>query len=235
MKFMFDNRYGTGQSTWDSIMRNTNLLVAGKRVLVAGYGWCGRGIALRAHGLGARVMVSEVDPIKAVEALMDGFDVGKIDELAPQADIIITATGVCDVLNEETILKLKNGVILANAGHFNVEIPMEKLEKLATKKYEIRKNVTCYEINGKDIFVIGQGRLVNLAAADGHPVEIMDISFALQALSLLYLSQHYKDLENKVYDYPEELDRQVAMLKLKAVGIEIDSLTNEQRKYLESF
>lgn len=235
MKFMFDNRYGTGQSTWDSIMRNTNLLVAGKRVLVAGYGWCGRGIALRAHGLGARVMVSEVDPIKAVEALMDGFDVGKIDELAPQADIIITATGVCDVLSEETIHKLKDGVILANAGHFNVEIPMEKLEKLATRKYEIRKNVTCYEVNGKDIFVIGQGRLVNLAAADGHPVEIMDISFALQALSLLYLSQHYKDLKNIVYDYPEELDRQVAMLKLGSLGIEIDNLTDEQRKYLESF
>ncbi|AMW33662.2 adenosylhomocysteinase [Fervidobacterium islandicum] len=235
MKFMFDNRYGTGQSTWDSIMRNTNLLIAGKNVLVAGYGWCGRGIAMRAHGLGAKVMVSEVDPIKAVEALMDGFEVGKIEELAPRADIIVTATGVRDVLNEEIIRKLKNGVVLANAGHFNVEIPIEKLEKLATRKYEIRQNVNCYEIDGKDIFVIGQGRLVNLAAADGHPVEIMDISFALQAFSLIYLSQKYKQLKNEVYDYPEELDKQVAKLKLRALGIQIDELSDEQRKYLESF
>lgn len=233
MKFMFDNRYGTGQSTWDSIMRNTNLLVAGKNVLVAGYGWCGRGIAMRANGLGAKVMISEVDPIKAVEALMDGFEVGKIEELAPKADIIITATGVRDVLSQSIIRKLKDGVLLANAGHFNVEIPMETLEKLATHKYEIRKNVTCYKIDGKDIYVIGQGRLVNLAAADGHPVEIMDISFALQTLSLLYLAENYSKLDKIVYEYPEELDKEVAKLKLKSLNIEIDTLSTEQQEYLK--
>ncbi|ABS60003.1 MULTISPECIES: adenosylhomocysteinase [Fervidobacterium] len=235
MKFMFDNRYGTGQSTLDSIMRNTNLLIAGKNVLVAGYGWCGRGIAMRAHGLGAKVMVSEVDPIKAVEALMDGFEVGEIEKLAPKADFIITATGVKDVLNKEIINKLKDGVILANAGHFNVEIPMEEIEKMASEKYEIRQNVTCYRINNKDIFVIGKGRLVNLAAADGHPVEIMDISFALQTLSLIYLSKNYNKLERKVYDYPEELDKEVAQMRLETMGINIDKLTSEQEKYLREF
>lgn len=235
MKFMFDNRYGTGQSTLDSIMRNTNLLIAGKNVLVAGYGWCGRGIAMRAHGLGAKVMVSEVDPIKAVEAIMDGFEVGRIENLAPKADFIITATGVCNILNADVIRNLKDGVVLANAGHFNVEIPMEIIERIAEEKYEIRKNVTCYKIDGKDIFVIGQGRLVNLAAADGHPVEIMDISFALQALSLIYLSRNFKRLENRVYEYPEELDKKVAQLKLESMGIGIDTLTHEQDEYLNKF
>ncbi|MGC9795565.1 adenosylhomocysteinase [Fervidobacterium riparium] len=235
MKFMFDNRYGTGQSTLDSIMRNTNLLIAGKNVLVAGYGWCGRGIAMRAHGLGAKVMVSEVDPIKAVEAIMDGFEVGRIENLAPKADFIITATGVCNILNADVIRNLKDGVVLANAGHFNVEIPMEIIERIAEEKYEIRKNVTCYKIDGKDIFVIGQGRLVNLAAADGHPVEIMDISFALQALSLIYLSRNFERLENRVYEYPEELDKKVAQLKLESMGIGIDTLTHEQDEYLNKF
>lgn len=235
MKFMFDNRYGTGQSTLDSIMRNTNLLIAGKNVLVAGYGWCGRGIAMRAHGLGAKVMVSEVDPIKAVEALMDGFEVGKIEELAPKADFIITATGVNDVLTKDVILNLKDGVVLANAGHFNVEIPMEKIEKMASETYEIRQNVTCYKIDDKNVFIIGQGRLVNLAAADGHPVEIMDISFALQTLSLIYLANNYQKLDKIVYEYPEELDKKVAQLKLKTLGIEINTLTSEQEKYLREF
>lgn len=235
MKFMFDNRYGTGQSTLDSIMRNTNLLIAGKNVLVAGYGWCGRGIAMRAHGLGAKVMVSEVDPIKAVEALMDGFEVGKIEELAPKADFIVTATGVKDVLTKDVILNLKDGVVLANAGHFNVEIPMEEIEKMASEKYEIRQNVTCYRINDKNIFIIGQGRLVNLAAADGHPVEIMDISFALQTLSLIYLASNYQELDKIVYEYPEELDKKVAQLKLQTLGIEINELTPEQEKYLKEF
>ncbi|MGQ9856508.1 MAG: adenosylhomocysteinase [Fervidobacterium sp.] len=235
MKFMFDNRYGTGQSTLDSIMRNTNLLIAGKNVLVAGYGWCGRGIAMRAHGLGAKVMVSEVDPIKAVEAIMDGFEVGRIEDLAPRADFIITATGVCNILNVDVIKNLKDGVVLANAGHFNVEIPMEVIERIAEEKYEIRKNVTCYKIDGKDIFVIGQGRLVNLAAADGHPVEIMDISFALQTLSLIYLSKNFEKLENRVYEYPEELDKKVAQLKLESMGIGIDTLTHEQEEYLNKF
>ncbi|MEN3043165.1 MAG: adenosylhomocysteinase [Fervidobacterium sp.] len=235
MKFMFDNRYGTGQSTLDSIMRNTNLLIAGKNVLVAGYGWCGRGIAMRAHGLGARVMVSEVDPIKAVEALMDGFQVGKIEELAPKADFIITATGVRDVLTKDVLQNLKDGVVLANAGHFNVEIPMGEIERIASEKYEIRQNVTCYKINNKNIFVVGQGRLVNLAAADGHPVEIMDISFALQILSLVYLANNHSKLEKVVHNYPEELDRKVALLKLQTLGISIDQLTEEQKKYLEEF
>lgn len=235
MKFMFDNRYGTGQSALDSIMRNTNLLIAGKNVLVAGYGWCGRGIAMRAHGLGAKVMVSEVDPVKAVEAVMDGFEVGRIEELAPKADFIITATGVRDVLKKEIIYTLRDGVVLANAGHFNVEIPMEEIEKMATEKFEIRKNVTAYKINNKYVFVIGQGRLVNLAAADGHPVEIMDISFALQTLSLVYLSKNYKNLSNRVYDYPEDLDKKVAQLKLESMGIKIDILTKEQEDYLKGF
>ncbi|MGC8955451.1 MAG: adenosylhomocysteinase [Fervidobacterium sp.] len=235
MKFMFDNRYGTGQSVLDSIMRNTNLLIAGKYVLIAGYGWCGRGIAMRANGLGAKVMVSEVDPIRAVEAIMDGFEVGRIEELAPKADFIITATGVKDVLTAKVIENLKDGAILANAGHFNVEIPMEEIEKMASEKFEIRQNITRYRVNGKDIFVIGQGRLVNLAAADGHPVEIMDISFALQTLSLLYLSQNYHKLENKVYDYPQELDKVVAKLKLESMGITIDELTYEQERYLKEF
>lgn len=235
MKFMFDNRYGTGQSTLDSIMRNTNLLIAGKNFLVAGYGWCGRGIAMRVHGLGAKVMVTEVDPIKATEAVMDGFEVGKIEELAPKADFIVTATGVKDILSEEVIKNLKDGVVLANAGHFNVEVPMDKIEKMATQSYEIRKNVTCYKINGKDIYVIGLGRLLNLAAGDGHPVEIMDISFALQTLSILYLAQNYDKLSNKVYSYPEELDRKVALLKLESLGISIDTLTKEQEEYLNEF
>uniref|UniRef100_A0A7C4W3P4 Adenosylhomocysteinase n=1 Tax=Fervidobacterium thailandense TaxID=1008305 RepID=A0A7C4W3P4_9BACT len=235
MKYLFDNRYGTGQSVIDSIMRNTNLLLAGKKVLVAGYGWCGRGIAMRARGMGAHVMVSEVDPVKAVEAVMDGFEVGKTSELCKIADFIITATGVRDVLKEEDLLNLKNGVVLANAGHFNVEIPMEVLERLADEKYEIRQNVTCYRVRGKDIYVIGLGRLVNLAAADGHPVEIMDISFALQVLALVFLSKNYLNLEKKVYEYPAELDEHVARLKLRSLGISIDELTPEQVEYLKNF
>lgn len=235
MKFMFDNRYGTGQSTLDSLMRNTNLLLAGKRVLVAGYGWVGRGIATRAHGLGAHVMVTEVDPVKAVEAVMDGFEVGKISELAPSADFIVTATGVCNVLNEDLIFKLKDNVVLANAGHFNVEIPMDALERLAEEKYEVRPNVTCYRIRGKNLYVIGMGRLVNLAAADGHPVEIMDISFALQALALMYLAENCSRLTPTVHEYPEELDQRVARMKLQTLGLEIDSLTEEQIEYLRSF
>ncbi|ODN30228.1 adenosylhomocysteinase [Fervidobacterium thailandense] len=235
MKYLFDNRYGTGQSVIDSIMRNTNLLLAGKKVLVAGYGWCGRGIAMRARGMGAYVMVSEVDPVKAVEAIMDGFEVGKISELCKVADIVITATGVKDVLKEEDLLNLKNGAVLANAGHFNVEIPMDVLERLAEEKYEIRQNVMCYKFNGKEVYVIGLGRLVNLAAADGHPVEIMDISFALQTLALVYLSKNYATLEKKVYEYPAELDEHVARLKLKALGVEIDELTPEQVEYLKNF
>ncbi|SHH23315.1 adenosylhomocysteinase [Thermosipho atlanticus] len=235
MKHLFDNRYGTGQSTWDSIMRNTNSLIAGKKVVVAGYGWCGRGIALRAKGLGAHVIVTEVDPIKAIEALMDGFEVLNMDNAVEIADIIVTSTGNRDIIKEEHILKMKNGIILANAGHFNVEIPMEKIEEMAEEKFEARTNVTGYKINGKTIFVIGEGRLVNLAAADGHPIEIMDLSFALQSLSLMYLSENYQKLDNKVYDYPKELDEKVAYMKLKTLGIKIDHLTQEQIEYLKKF
>ncbi|MDK2900520.1 S-adenosyl-L-homocysteine hydrolase [Thermosipho africanus Ob7] len=235
MKHFFDNRYGTGQSTWDSIMRNTNTLIAGKNVVVAGYGWCGRGIAMRAKGLGANVIVTEVDPIKAIEALMDGFNVMKMSEAAKIADIVVTSTGVKDVVKYEDILNMKNGVILANAGHFNVEIPIEKIEKNAEKIFEARENVKGYIINGKKIFVIGEGRLVNLAAGDGHPIEIMDLSFALQTLSLIYIHKNYKNLENKVYQYPEELDEKVATLKLKSLGIEIDKLSEEQREYLKGY
>ncbi|QTA37678.1 adenosylhomocysteinase [Thermosipho ferrireducens] len=235
MKHLFDNRYGTGQSTWDSIMRNTNSLIAGKNVVVAGYGWCGRGIAMRAKGLGAHVIITEVDPVKAVEALMDGFEVSNMDRAVEKADIIVTSTGNKDIIKEEHLLKMKDGVILANAGHFNVEIPMEQIEKMAEEKFEARQNVTGYRIKGKRIFVIGEGRLVNLAAADGHPIEIMDLSFALQSFSLMYLSENYKNLENKVYEYPEELDKKVAYMKLKTLGIEIDYLTQSQMDYLKKF
>jgi len=235
MKHMFDNRYGTGQSTWDSIMRNTNLLIAGKNVVVAGYGWCGRGIALRAKGLGANVIVTEVDPIKALEAYMDGFKVMKMSKASKIADILVSSTGSKNIITLKDILNMKDGVVLANAGHFNVEIPIDEIEKHSTKKFEIRKNITCYVINNKKIFIIAEGRLVNLAAADGHPIEIMDISFALQVLSLIYLSKNYSKLKNMVYDYPELLDYKVAELKLKSLGIKIDKLTSDQKEYLKGF
>lgn len=235
MKHLFDNRYGTGQSTWDSIMRNTNILIAGKNIVVAGYGWCGRGIALRAKALGANVIITEVDPIKALEALMDGYRVMKMSEAAKIADIIVTSTGMKDVVKFEDILAMKDGIILANAGHFNVEIPVKEIEKHADKIFDARNNVKGYVINGKKVFVIGEGRLVNLAAADGHPIEIMDISFALQTLSLIYLKENYEKLENKVYDYPESLDIKVASLKLKSLGIDIDKLSEEQKEYLKGF
>ncbi|PLV58761.1 adenosylhomocysteinase [Thermotoga sp. KOL6] len=236
MKFLFDNRYGTGQSTWDSIMRNTNLLVAGKRVVVAGYGWCGRGIALRASGLGAKVIVTEVDPVRAVEAIMDGFEVMPMREAVKNADFVITATGNTDVLNEEDILSLRDGVILANAGHFNVEIPVKVLEKIAVEKFEARPNVTGYVLkNGKTVFLLAEGRLVNLAAGDGHPVEIMDLSFALQIMAVLYLLKNHEKLEPKVYTLPPEIDEKVAKMKLAAMKVEIDKLTEHQRRYLESW
>lgn len=235
MKHLFDNRYGTGQSVWDSIIRNTNTLVAGKNVVVAGYGWCGRGIALRAKGLGAKVIITEVDPIKALEAIMDGYTVMQMSEASKIADIIVTSTGVNNVVKYSDILNMKDGVILANAGHFNVEIPIDEIEKNAEQSYEARPNVKGYVLNGKKIFVIGEGRLVNLAAADGHPIEIMDISFALQALSLIYLFNNHSKLDNKVYQYPEELDRKVAELKLKSLGIKIDKLSKKQMEYLKGF
>ena len=235
MKYMFDNRYGTGQSTWDSIMRNTNLLVAGKYVVVVGYGWCGRGIAIRARGLGAKVIVTEVDPIRAVEAIMDGFEVMPMKDAAKIGDFFITATGNKNVITKEHFELMKDGAVLANAGHFDVEIDMKSLNQMANEIYEARPNVTAYVLDGKTLYVIGEGRLVNLAAADGHPVEIMDISFALQALSVLYLSKNYERLDKKVYVVPREIDEEVARLKLKTLGVEIDHLTKEQEEYLRSW
>lgn len=236
MKYLFDNRYGTGQSTWDSIMRNTNVLIAGKNVVVSGYGWCGRGIALRAKGFGANVIVTEVDPIKAVEAVMDGFQVMKMDDASKIGDIFVTATGNKDVIKKEHFLNMKDGAILANAGHFNVEVAMESLEKLAVKKFHARPNIEGYVLpNGRTIFVIAEGRLVNLAAGDGHPIEIMDISFSLQVLSLLFLSKNYENMEKKVHILPSKIDKEVASLKLKTMNIEIDTLTEEQRRYLEGW
>lgn len=235
-KHMFDNRYGTGQSVWDSIMRNTNLIVAGKQVVVGGYGWCGRGIAMRANALGARVIITEVDPVSAVEAVMDGYQVMSMDEAAPLGDIFVTATGCSKVITVEHMLKMKDRAILANAGHFNVEIDMPELEKRAAQTKETRKNIMGYQLeNGKWVNVIAEGRLVNIAAADGHPAEIMDMSFAVQALSALFILQNRGKLENKVIDVSAEIDDVVAKRKLAAWDIEIDRLSEEQEKYLHSW
>ncbi len=232
MKYLFDNRYGTGQSTWDAIMRTTNLLVAGKTVLVVGYGWCGRGIALRARGLGARVVVSEVDPVRAAEALMDGFSVAPLREAIGEADFLVTATGCVDAVTWDDLLHAKDGVVLANAGHFDVEIDVKTLRERAPSRVA-RENVEEFFLpNGKRVYLIAQGRLVNLAAGDGHPVEIMDISFALQALSLRWLLEKGKGLPPGVYAVPREIDEEVARLFLAANGAGIDSLTEAQRRYL---
>ncbi len=233
-KHLFDNRYGTGQSTWDSIMRNTNLTIAGKVVVVAGYGWCGKGVAIRARGLGARVIITEVDPIKALEAIMEGFEVMQMKEAAKVGDFFVTVTGNTSVISVEEFLQMKDGAVLANAGHFNVEIDVKALEHLCIEKFEARPNVVGYVMpNGRTLFLIGEGRLVNLAAADGHPVEIMDLSFALQAMSLIYLST--KTLEPRVYSVPTQIDEKVAQMKLNAMNVKIDELSVEQKKYLESF
>ena len=235
-KHLFDNRYGTGQSVWDSIMRNTNLIIAGKAVVVAGYGWCSKGIAMRAAALGAKVIVTEIDPVKAIEAKMDGFDVMTMNQAAPYGDIFVSATGCEYVITVEHMLTMKDRAILTNAGHFNVEVDMEGLEKAAVEKKETRKNIMGYKMtNGKWINVIGEGRLVNIAAADGHPAEIMDMSFAVQSLSALYILNHRGKLENKVVDVSDEIDDLVARRKLEAWGIEIDKLTAEQEKYLNSW
>ena len=235
-KHLFDNRYGTGQSVWGSIMRNTNLIVAGKTVVVAGYGWCSKGIAMRAAALGAKVVVTEIDPVKAIEARMDGFDVMTMTQAAPFGDIFVAATGCSHVITVEHMLTMKDRAILTNAGHFNVEVDMEGLEKAAVEKKETRKNVMGYQLsNGKWVNVIGEGRLVNIAAADGHPAEIMDMSFAVQCLSALYILNNKGKLENKVIDVSAEIDDVVARRKLEAWGIEIDQLTPEQEKYLSSW
>lgn len=235
-KHLFDNRYGTGQSVWDSIMRNTNLIVASKTVVVVGYGWCGRGIAMRAAALGARVIVTEVDPVKAMEAKMDGYDVTTMDKAAALGDVFVTATGCKHTITVPHMLKMKDRAILANAGHFNVEIDMAGLEAAAVSKKETRANIMGYTMeNGRTVNVIGEGKLVNIAAADGHPAEIMDLSFAVQAMSALYIKDNYKELDSRVVDVSEEIDDVIARKRLEAWGIEIDTLTEEQKAYLASW
>ena len=235
-KHLFDNRYGTGQSVWDGIMRNTNLIVASKTVVVVGYGWCSRGIAMRASALGAKVIVTEIDPVKAIEAKMDGYDVMTMDQAAPLGDIFVSATGCCKTITVDHMLKMKDRAILANAGHFDCEVDMAGLEAAATEKKETRKNIMGYGLsNGRWVNVIGEGRLVNIAAADGHPAEIMDMSFAVQALSALYIKDYHIHLDNRVIDVSEEIDDLVARRRLAAWGIEIDRLTEEQENYLNSW
>ena len=232
-KYLFDNRYGTGQSVWDGINRTTNLIVAGKNVVVAGYGWCGRGIAMRAKGFGARVIVTEVDPIKAIEAVMDGFDVMPMREAAAKGDFFITVTGCAGVITEPDLLAMKEGAILCNAGHFDVEIDMKRLREIASQTREMRNNIMGYTLpNGKHVYVLAEGRLVNLAAGDGHPAEIMDMSFAIQALSAKYLVEHEGRLSELLIDVPREVDLDVARRKLAFLGKKIDELTPEQVEYL---
>jgi len=235
-KFLFDNRYGTGQSTIDGILRATSTLIAGKKFVVCGYGWVGKGIALRAKGMGADVIVTEVDPIKALEAAMDGYRVMSLREAARIGDIFVTATGDINVIRAEHMELMKDGAILANSGHFNVEISLKDLEELSISKREIRENVMEYTLkNGNRLYLLGEGRLVNLACAEGHPSEVMDLSFSLQALSVKYLAEYGEKLEVRVHKVPYEIDRRVAELKLKSMGIEIDKLTKEQEEYLRSW
>lgn len=232
-KHMFDNRYGTGQSVWDGINRTTNLIVAGKYVVVSGYGWCGKGVSLRAKGLGAKVIVTETDPVRALEAVMDGYEVMPMAAAARLGDLFITVTGCSGVITAEHFETMKDGAILTNAGHFDVEVDMAGLEKLAVEKYEARHNIQGYVLpSGKTLFTIAEGRLVNLAAGDGHPAEIMDMSFAVQALSAEYLAKNRGKLQPGVIPVPRELDEAVARRKLSAMGVEIDALSQEQVAYL---
>ena len=235
-KHLFDNRYGTGQSVWDSLMRNTNLIVASKIVVVAGYGWCGRGIAMRAAALGASVIVTEIDAVKAIEAKMDGFEVMTMYEAAPLGDMFVTATGCKDVITMEHMVLMKDGAILCNAGHFNAEVAVESLEAHATEHYEARKNIEAFVLKGGNrINIVAEGKLVNIAAADGHPAEIMDMSFAVQFYSALYVMQNKDTLGNVVVDVSDEIDDIVSKERLSAWGIEIDELTEEQEIYLNSW
>lgn len=235
-KYLFDNRYGTGQSSWDGIMRTTNLAIAGKTVVVAGYGWCGKGVAMRAKGLGANVIVTEIDPIKGIEAVFDGFRVMPMREAAKYGDFFVTVTGCKDVITKEHFPLMKDGAVLANAGHFDVEINVKDLEAMTVEPaYEVRKNITTYTMpNGKKINLLGEGRLVNLACGDGHPVEVMDLSFAMQFLAVKYLLEHKGELQNNLYVLPEELNTEIAALKLEAMGAGIDTLTPEQYAYLHA-
>lgn len=235
-KMMFDNRYGTGQSTIHGVMNATNILFAGKVVVVAGYGWCGRGVALRAKGLGSNVVVVEINPRKALEAVMDGYRVMPMLEAAKIGDLFITATGDTSVIRGEHIALMQEGAILANTGHFNVEIKVNDLEELAVEKKEIKENVVEYRMkDGRKLYLLSEGRIVNLAAAYGHPPEVMDMSFANQALCVRYIVEHYEGLRNEVYPVPKNIDEEVARLKLKSLGVEIEVLTEEQKKYLSSW
>ena len=235
-KHFFDNRYGTGQSTIDGIVRATNVLLAGTNFVVAGYGWCGKGLAMRARGMGANVIVTEIDPIKAIEALMDGFRVMSMPEAAQIGDIFVTVTGNKNVIARDHFDRLKNGAIISNSGHFNVEIDLETLGKIASSRRQTREFVEEFVMrDGRKIYVLGEGRLINLAAAEGHPASVMDMSFANQALSAEYMVKNHAQLQKKVYSVPEDLDKQVAKLKLEAMGVKIDRLTPEQEEYLASW
>ena len=235
-KHFFDNRFGTGQSTIDGILRATNILLSGKVFVVAGFGFCGRGIAERARGMGARVIVTEVDPVKALEAAMEGFEIMKMEKASLIGDIFVTATGDYHIIRVEHFEKMKDGVILGNSGHFNVEIDVEGLERINKGKREIRKNLTEYTLkNGKRIYLIAEGRLLNLSAAEGHPSSVMDMSFSNQFMSVKFLVENRGKLEKKVYNVPEDIDNEIARIKLKTMGFEIDELTDEQRKYLSSW
>ena len=235
-KYLFDNRYGTGQSTIDGILRATNRLISGSYFVVSGYGWCGKGIAMRAKGMGAKVIITETNPLRALEATMDGFEVMPIKEASEMGDIFVTATGDINVISKECFSLLKDGAILSNAGHFNVEIAIEDLEKMSKNKRVIRDSVEEYTLkNNRKIYLLAEGRLINLSAAEGHPSGVMDMSFANQALCAEYITKNYKNLGKKVYTVPEEIDREIARLKLKAMGIKIDTLTKEQNSYLHSW
>ena len=235
-KYLFDNRYGTGQSTLDGILRATSVLLAGKTFVVAGYGWCGRGLALRARGMGSSVVITEVNPLKALEALMDGFAVMPMDKAAEIGDIFVTVTGDINVITGRHMLKMRDRVILANSGHFNIELAINDLEELAIGKKKIRENVEEYTLkNEKHLYLLAEGRLVNLAAAEGHPSEVMDMSFANQSLSAEYIKKHGRELKTEVYGVPEDIDSSVAKYKLDSMRIQIDSLTEEQKKYLSSW
>jgi len=232
-KFLFDNRYGTGQSTWEGIMRATNLVIAGKNVVIAGYGWCGKGAAMRAKGLGANVIVTEVDPIKAIEAVFDGFRVMTMSDAAKVGDIFLTVTGDKDVITGEHFPLMKNGAILANAGHFDVEVNIPQLQSQSVSRKTVRANVEEFlQEDGRKIYLLAQGRLVNLASGDGHPAEIMDLSFAVQFFSVAHILHNHAKLENKVYLIPDEINTQIAEIKLDSLGVKIDSLTDAQKEYL---
>lgn len=235
-KHLFDNRYGTGQSTIDGILRATNRLFAGSVFVISGYGWCGKGVAMRAKGMGTRVIITEINPLRALEATMDGFEVMPIRDAARLGDIFVTVSGGINVISKDCFSQMKDGAIVCNSGHFDVEIDIDSLERMSKGRRVIRDFVEEFTMkNGKRIYLLGKGRLVNLAAAEGHPSSVMDMSFANQALCVEYIARNYKNFENKVYSVPEEIDREIARLKLRAMGIRIDTLTKEQKKYLKSW